>query len=84
MPDRLAHRDREFVEVGDHIELRVGTLPLAEHAQQLREEDAQARIGGLGAYRLGQLGERSTRVARAKGLLGVGSGIGHGSVLGAR
>ena len=55
-----------------------GPLPLAEHTQQLRQEDAQARIGRLRPHGLGQLGERGARVALAQQGFGIGAGIGHG------
>ena len=65
--------------VGDDVQLRVRTLPLAEHAQQLRQEDAQVRVGGLGAHRRGERParpadrRRATRLRRRAGIFRSGS-----------
>ena len=43
------------IEVGGHLQLVERALPLAEHAQQLEQEDAQLGVGRLGAHLLLQM-----------------------------
>ena len=60
---RLRHRQRRRVELGGDVQLVQRALPLAEHAQQLEQEDAQLGVGRLGADLLLQLRERGRGIA---------------------
>ncbi|MNX90869.1 hypothetical protein D3C86_1229350 [compost metagenome] len=74
----LLHGHGERVELGRDGELVERALPLPEHAQELRHEDAVLRVGGLGAHVVAQGLEGGHRVG---GLEEVCGGRRHGGVL---
>ena len=66
----LRHGQRLGIEVGRDVQLVERALPLAEHAEQLKQEDAQLRIGRLGAHLLLQVRQRCDRIPALQALFG--------------
>ena len=66
----LLHGERFRVETGRHVQLIERALPLPEHAQQLKQEDAQLRISRLGAHLLLQVRERRDGIPALQTLFG--------------
>jgi hypothetical protein len=75
--DHLAHRAGAGIQLGDHVELSVGALPLTEDAQQLRHEDAQLRLRRTGLDGGGQRRQCALRVAGADSGFGRCERFGH-------
>ena len=68
------HRQRAVVELAADIELRHRPLPLAQHAEQLEQEDTQLRVARLLAHLGLQSDERLLGVAGSQKFLGCGHG----------
>ena len=66
----LRHGQRLRVEAGGDVQLVERALPLAEHAEQLKQEDAQLRISRFGAHLLLQLSQRCDRIPALQTLFG--------------
>ena len=66
----LRHASAPASRLGGDLQLVERALPLAEHAEQLKEEDAQLRIGRPGAHLLLQLRQRRDGIPALQALFG--------------
>ena len=60
------HRQRAGIQLTANLQLRQGALPLAEHGEQLEQEDAQLRVRRLAAHLLLERSEGGLRIARGQ------------------
>ena len=58
------------IEFAGHVQLVERTFPLAQHAQQLKQEDAQLGIGGCRSHLVLQQLQGALGVTVAQGLFG--------------